>query len=126
MTKRTNRKLGGQLTVDGIALIWHVKSEPAWGTTHGDIGLRLSVMKYDEALTRHGERKVWRELVLQFPFGKQRHASRFPEKPKVTADMLTAGVRLAIEAGWSPDGRGRPFELVLEEADLPSFRNSHV
>ena len=120
MTKRTNRKLGGQLTVDGARLIWNVKSEPAWGTTHGDIGLRLSVMKYDETLTRHGTHKAWRELVLQFPFERQRHASRFPEKPKVTVDMLTAGVRLAIEAGWSPDGRGRPFELILEETDLKS------
>ncbi|HEY2008984.1 MAG TPA: hypothetical protein VGH23_08350 [Rhizomicrobium sp.] len=110
--------MSGRLTVDGVALVWHVKSEPAWGTSHGDIGLRLSVMKYDETLTRHGERKAWRELILQFPFEKQRHPSRFPEKPRVTPEMLTAGVRLAIEAGWSPDARGRAFELILEESDL--------
>ena len=30
--------------------------------------------------------KAWRELILQFPFEKQRHASRFPEKPKVTPE----------------------------------------
>jgi hypothetical protein len=119
MTKPKKRSLGGQLTVDGIPLIWNIKSEPAWGAADGDIGLRLSVMKYDETLTRHGERKVWRELILQFPFGKQRHPSRFPEKPRVTPEMLTAGVRLAVEAGWSPDARGRPFELILEEGDLP-------
>ena len=119
MTKPRTRALGGQLTVDGIALIWNVKSEPAWGTSDGDVGLRLSVMKHDQAFTRHGTRKAWRELILQFPFvRRQRHASRFPEKPKVTPEMLTAGVRLAIEAGWSPDGRGRPFELILEEGDL--------
>ena len=120
MTKPRKRNLSGIIQIDGTPLIWSVKSEPAWGTTDGDIGLRLSVMKHDDTLTRHGERKAWRELVLQFPFERQRHASRFPEKPKVTADMLTAGVRLAIEAGWSPDGRGRPFELILEESDLPS------
>jgi hypothetical protein len=105
--------------VDEVPLIWSVKSEPAWGTRHGDIGLRLSVMKYDQTLTRHGERKAWRELILQFPFEKQRHASRFPDKPRVTPEMLTTGVRLAMDAGWSPDGRGRPFELILEESDLP-------
>jgi hypothetical protein len=121
MTKPKKRTLSGLLTVDGIPLVWEVKSEPAWGTSHGDIGLRLSVMKYDETLTRHGERKAWRELILQFPFErKQRHPSRFPEKPRVTSEMLTAGVRLAILAGWSPDARGRPFELVLEESDLPA------
>ncbi|MFO1246901.1 MAG: hypothetical protein U1E93_01480 [Alphaproteobacteria bacterium] len=118
MTKPKTRGIGGQLTVDGVPLIWTIKSEPAWGTSHGDIGLRLSVMKYDERLTRHGERKAWRELILQFPFERPKHASRFPDKPKVTPEMLIAGVRLAIEAGWSPDGRGRPFELILEDGDL--------
>jgi hypothetical protein len=121
MTKPKKRALGGSVTVDGIVLVWEVKSEPAWGTSHGDIGLRISIMKYDETLTRHGERKAWRELILQFPFQrKQQHPSRFPEKPRVTPEMLTAGVRLAIEAGWSPDARGRAFELILEESDLPA------
>jgi len=115
------RNLSGTITVDGVPLIWNIKSEPAWGTSDGDIGLRLSVMKHDDTLTRHGERKAWRELILQFPFERrQRHASRFPEKPKVTPEMLTAGIRLAIEAGWSPHARGRAFELILEESDLPS------
>jgi len=119
MTQPRKRNLSGTITVDGVPLIWNIKSEPAWGTSDGDIGLRLSVMKHDDTLTRHGERKAWRELILQFPFErKQRHASRFPEKPKVTPEALTAGVRLAIEAGWSPDSRGRPFELVLEAGDL--------
>jgi hypothetical protein len=77
-------------------------------------------MKQDQTLTRHGTPKAWRELILQYPFErKQHHASRFPDKPKVTPEMLTAGVRLAMEAGWSPDSRGRAFELVLEDGDLP-------
>ena len=120
MTQPRKRNLSGTITVDGIPLTWNVKSEPAWGTSHGDIGLRLSIMKYDETLTRHGERKAWRELILQFPFERQRHASRFPEKPKVTPEMLAAGVRLAIEAGWSADARGRAFELILDVGDLPA------
>jgi hypothetical protein len=118
VTQPRKRNLSGIVQVDGVALAWHIKSEPAWGTSDGNIGLRLSVMKHDETLTRHGERKAWRELILQFPFEKPRHASRFPEKPKVTPEMLTAGVRLAIEAGWSPNARGKAFELVLEESDL--------
>lgn len=119
MTQPRKRNLSGTIQVDGVPLVWRVKSEPAWGTSHGDIGLRLSIMKQDATLTRHGEPKAWRELILQFPFEKQRHASRFPDKPKVTPEALAAGVRLAIEAGWSPDGRGRAFELVLEEGDVP-------
>jgi hypothetical protein len=120
MSGKKKRDIGSVITLDGVALIWSVKSEPAWNTSDGDIGLRLSVMKHDETLTRHGERKAWRELILQYPFEKKpRHASRFPEKPKVTPEMLAAGIRLARDAGWEPDSRGRPFELVLEEGDLP-------
>ena len=119
MSQPRKRNISGTIMVDGTPLTWSVKSEPAWGTSHGDIGLRLTIMKHDDTLTRHGERKAWRELILQFPFErKQRHASRFPEKPKVTPEALTAGVRLAIQAGWSPHSRGRAFELVLEEGDL--------
>lgn len=120
MSGKKRRDIGGQITVDGVPLRWSVKSEPAWNTTDGDIGLRLSIMKHDETLTRHGERKAWRELVLQYPFERKlRHASRFPDKPKVRPEALTAGIRLAMEAGWEPDSRGRPFELILEAGDLP-------
>lgn len=120
MSGKKKRDIGGIITMDGVPLIWSVKSEPAWNTSDGDIGLRLTVMKHDETLTRHGTNKAWRELILQYPFERrQHHASRFPDKPKVTPEMLTAGIRLAMEAGWSPDGRGRPFELVLETGDLP-------
>ena len=112
------RNIGGVLTVEGVALRWSVKSEAAWKTTDGNIGLRLSVVRHDETLTRHGTPKAWRELILQFPFEKQRHASRFPEKRAITPEQLAAGIRLAMEAGWEPHSRGRPFELILEAGDL--------
>src|SRR6201986_4691093 len=114
MSGRKKRDIGGIITVDGEALRWEVKSEPMRKTTDGDIGLRLSIVKHDETLTRHGTLKAWRELILQYPFEKkQSHASRFPDKPKVTPEMITAGVRLAVEAGGTPHDRGRRFELIL-------------
>lgn len=122
MSGRKKRDIGDVITVDGAVLQWSVKSEPAWNTSDGDIGLRLTIMKHDDALTRYGVRKAWRELVLQYPFErKMRHASRFPEKTKILPAALVAGIRLAMEAGWEPDSRGRPFELILEEGDLPKF-----
>ena len=121
MSGRKKRALGGVIVVDGQPLRWEVKSEPIRRSTDGDIGLRLSIVMHDEATTRHGTLKAWRELVLQYPFQKkQTHASRFPEKTKVTPEHITAGVRLAVQAGWEPHSRGRPFELVLDEGDLPS------
>lgn len=119
MSGKKKRDIGGIVTIDGVALLWSVKSEPAWNTSDGDIGLRLSVMKHDETLTRHGANKVWRELILQFPFERrQHHASRFPDKPKVLPETLVAAIRIAMEAGWEPHSRGRPFELVLEPGDV--------
>lgn len=120
MSGRKKRDIGGLITVDGNQLRWSVKSEPMRRTTDGDIGLRLTIQKHDETLTRHGVLKDWRELILQYPFqARQSHASRFPDKPKVTPEMITAGVRLAMEAGWEPHSRGRTFELVLDEGDVP-------
>jgi hypothetical protein len=114
------RDIGGIITVGEFPLRWSVKSEPIWKSTDGDIGLRLSVVRHDETLTRHGTLKAWRELILQFPFEKPKHASRFPERPNVTPEKLAAAIRIAMEAGWEPHSRGRSMELILEEGDLPA------
>lgn len=119
MSGRKKRDIGGIIVVDQVPLRWSVKSEPIRRSTDGDIGLRLSIVKHDETLTRHGTLKAWRELVLQYPFEKkQTHASRFPDKPRVDPQRLVPAIQLAMEAGWAPESRGRPFELILEEGDL--------
>lgn len=119
MSGKKKRDIGGIITVDGEPLRWSVKSEPMRGTTDGDIGLRLSIVRHDETKTRHGDLKAWRELILQYPFEKkQHHASRFPDKPRVDPADLAHTIRIAMNAGWDPGSRGRPFELMLEESDL--------
>jgi hypothetical protein len=122
MSGRKKRDIGGIIVVEGVPLRWSVKSEPARRTTDGDIGLRLTIVRHDETLTRHGTLKAWRELVLQYPFEKkQSHASRFPDKPKIDPEKLAAAIRLAMEAGWEPHSRGRSFELMLDEGDVSRF-----
>jgi hypothetical protein len=113
------RDIGGIIAIGDEKLRWSVKSEPIWKSTDGDIGLRLSVVRHDETLTRHGTLKAWRELILQFPFEKPKHASRFPERPDVTPEKLEAAIRLAMAAGWEAHSRGRSMELILEAGDLP-------
>jgi hypothetical protein len=113
------RDIGGVVTVEGEKLRWSVKSDPAFKTTDGNIGLRLSVVRHDETLTRHGTPKAWRELILRFPFEMPKH-SRFSERPDVTPEKLAAAIRLAMDAGWEPHSRGRAMELILEESDLPA------
>ena len=110
MAGKKKRDIGGIVTVDGIDLSWSVRSEPQWNTPAGDIGLRLSVAA---AEGNH------RELILQYPFVKrQKSASRFPDKPRVDPVNLVADIGLAMEAGWKPKSRGRPFELILDEKDI--------
>ncbi len=113
------RDIGGVIKIGDFPLRWSVKSEPIWKSTDGDIGLRLSVVRHDEALTRHGTPRAWRELILQFPFEKPKHATRFPERPDVTPEKLAAAIHIAMEAGWEPYSRGRAMELILEAGDLP-------
>ena len=60
MSGRKKRDIGGLITVDGNQLRWSVKSEPMRRTTDGDIGLRLTIQKHDETLTRHGVLMDWR------------------------------------------------------------------
>ena len=100
MTKRRKRELGGSLVVEGYPLRWSLKSEQIWSPTGDHIGLRLSVEREDEA---------HRELVLEYPF---REGARI-ERPDIDRDRLGRDIRRAMDAGWNPKSRGRPFHFVL-------------
>jgi hypothetical protein len=111
MTKRKKREIGGQVTVDGAVLNWSIRSEPQWGTTAGNIGLRLTVVAE--------EGRARRELILEYPFEtRQKNTSRFPDRPRINADELIADIRMAMAAGWHHNSRGRSFTLILEENDV--------
>jgi len=100
MTKRKKRELGGRLEVEGYPLRWSLKSEQIWSPSGDHIGLRLSVEREDEA---------HRELVLEYPF---REGGRI-ERPEINLHTLEADIRRAMEAGWKPKSRGRPFIFRL-------------
>jgi hypothetical protein len=96
VTKRKKRELGGSLTVDGYPLRWCLKSEQIWDPGGDHLGLCLSVERSDE--TR-------RELVLQYPFREGGRLAR----PDIDPHRLESDIRRAMEAGWKPKSRGRPF-----------------
>ena len=100
MTKRRKRELGGSLEVEGYPLRWSLKSEQIWSPKGEHVGLRLSVERQDEA---------HRELVLEYPF---QEGARI-ERPDIDRDRLGRDIRQAMEAGWNPKSRGRPFHFVL-------------
>jgi len=103
MTKRKKRELSGRLEVEGYPLRWSLKSEQIWSPGGDHVGLRLSVEREDEA---------HRELVLEYPF---REGSRVA-RPDIDRDRLGADIRRAMDAGWNPRSRGRPFHFVLRPA----------
>ena len=100
MTKRKKRELGGRLEVDGYPLRWTLKSEQIWDPKGDHVGLRLSVEREDE--TR-------RELVLEYPF----HDGGRIARPDINPHTLESDIRRAMEAGWKPKSRGRPFLFQL-------------
>lgn len=101
MTKRRKRELGGSLTVDDWPLRWTLRSEQQWSPDGNHLGLRLSVQRTDEA---------HRELILEYPFRDLGKTGR----PEIDPERIAADIRAAIEAGWNPKSRGRPFVFVLE------------
>jgi hypothetical protein len=121
VTKRRKREITGKLTVDGVVLCWEVRSEPQFNTTDGDIGMRLTVQAEGVITARNPlvpKNKAHRELILEYPFEKrQRKPSRFPDRPKIDPVALTADIRLAMEAGWEPLSRGRPFVFALYDEE---------
>jgi hypothetical protein len=100
MTKRKKRELSGRLEVEGYPLRWTLKSEQIWSPGGDHVGLRLSVEREDEA---------HRELVLEYPF---REGGRI-ERPDIDREGLGGDIRRAMEAGWNPKSRGRPFHFQL-------------
>ena len=121
MTKRRKREITGKLTVDGVVLCWEIRSEPQFKTTDGDIGMRLTIQAEGVVTARNPlvpKNKAHRELILEYPFEKrQRKPSRFPDRPKIDPAALTADIRLAMEAGWEPLSRGRPFIFALYDEE---------
>jgi hypothetical protein len=117
MTQRRKRDIGGTVTVDGVPMHWEVRSEPQWNTTDGDIGMRLTVQAVGVVTTRNPDvpkNKAHRELILEYAFEKrQKNTSRFPDRPKIEPEALIADIKLAIEAGFEPLSRGRPFVFAL-------------
>ncbi len=80
---------------------WTLRSEQQWNPGGDHVGLCLSVERTDE--TR-------RELVLEYPYQELGKTGR----PDINPDRIAADIAQAMEAGWKPKSRGRPFIFVLD------------
>jgi hypothetical protein len=101
MTKRRARELSGTLEIEDFPLRWTLRSEQVWSPDGNHVGLRLSVERTDE---------VHRELILEYPFQDLGKTGR----PEIDTDRIEADIRQAMDAGWKPKSRGRPFIWVVD------------
>lgn len=105
MTNKHKKSIATPIVVDGYQLCWRLQRQPAWGDRDGYKGLALSVTRTDA---------VRRELILEYPFlGRPNTPAYLPERPKVSQKEIEADIRLAMEAGWDPDSRGRYFAFQV-------------
>lgn len=103
LKKRRKRTLEGSAVIDGVAVDWELVSEPQWSNSgDGYKGLCLSVCVADKAR---------RELIIEYPYptGADGRPLPVPQRPAITPRMVEASIQQALDAGWDPVSRGKPF-----------------
>lgn len=97
------RTINGTADLDGTALTWVLASEPSWSNSgDGYKGMCIAVRVVDAAR---------RELIIEYPFptGKDGRPLPVPQRPPLSQAMVDTSIRAAVEAGWEPNSRGKPF-----------------
>jgi hypothetical protein len=110
---RAKRSIESAVTIDGFPLVWHLHREQQLSTADGWKGLAIHVK------VAEGTR---RELQLEYPtVNAERTASprmARSTRPTILKAKVEAQIREAMEAGWDPNSRGKPF--FYQAAELPS------
>ena len=103
MVARAKRDLSDIATVDGQKFIWRVHREPQWSSVDGAKGLCLAI---------EPEENPQKILLLEYPFPPP---SRHAQRPKISKSDVALRIAQAIEAGWNPESRGKPFTYIIEK-----------
>ena len=111
--RNTKRSIQSGVTIDGVALIWHLHREQQWSTEGKMRGLAIHVRVAE---------LVRRELFLEYPVVRRRLSDysmdKLNAKQTIATSKVERHIREAMTAGWDPESRGKPF--VYEVAELPS------
>ena len=111
--RNTKRQIQSSVTIDGVPLIWRLHREQNWTDDDKAVGLAIHVQVVG---------LVRRELYLEYPaVRKQQNGYAAPVltmRPPIAASKVAEHIREAMEAGWDPESRGKPF--VYEVAELTS------
>lgn len=97
------RSIAGTALIADFKLIWELASEPSWSNSgDGYKGMRVAVRVSDAAR---------RELVVEYPFPTDKSGKKLPvpQRPPISQSIVEQSIREAMEAGWDPESRGKPF-----------------
>jgi hypothetical protein len=98
------------VTVGGAAFRFQIHREPQWCGADEWKGLALAVESVD---------KSGRSLIIELPFEKaSRRSTPQRQRPAVSKADVEGYIREAMEAGWDPESRGKPF--VFERQAPPN------
>lgn len=103
MVAKAKRDLGDIAVIDGVAYSWRVYREPQWSSVDGAKGLCISVEPQEDP------QKI---LLMEYPFPPP---NRHQQRPKISKTDVAQRIREAIEAGWNPESRGKPFTYIIEK-----------
>lgn len=107
---RQKRSIGGELCIEGQAVIWRVHREQQWCMVDGWKGLSIEVQSANSAR---------RSLFLEYPTVKTQKQGWMRTYPgvqtRIRSGKIEAHIRLALAAGWDPDSRGKPFVYQVNE-----------
>jgi hypothetical protein len=106
--KARKRSAEAVVEIDGHELHWTLLREAQYTTSDGYKGMAFSV--------RATGGKVYRELILEFPFPKKKFRFAHQEKERISPQIIEDGIRQAMEAGWNPVSRGRFFAFQVADA----------
>ena len=111
---RAKRSIQSEVTIDGFALVWRLHREQQFFSPEGWTGMAIHVVRADGL--------VRKELFLEYPAEDNQKPGQlrvdWSIQQKIVPARVEAHIREAMEAGWDPDARGKPFVHELEE--LPS------
>jgi hypothetical protein len=106
---RSKRALEQTVTIDGTPLIWKLHREQQFTTDDGWKGVAIHVR------VAVGTR---RELHLEYPAVKT-HKLEYTRADRVVvtvrAPKVEKHIRQAMEEGWDPASRGKPYRFEVDE-----------
>ncbi len=108
--KARKRQASGRVVIDGNEIVWELLREAHYSSSDGHKGMQFSVRAVSDTA------RTFRELVLEFPFPKQKFRFAHQEKERIVPQAIEAAIHQAIAAGWDPVSRGRVWAYQVEES----------